>query len=40
MVMATSRRFEFRVERMPFQDHPDEHLSELLARLTELGKQG
>ena len=31
---------EYRIERMPFQEHPEAHLSELLARLTELGAQG
>jgi hypothetical protein len=31
---------EYRIERMPFQGHPEVHLSELLARLTELGTQG
>jgi hypothetical protein len=31
---------EYRIERMPFQEHPEAHLSELLARLTELGNQG
>lgn len=31
---------EYRIERMPFQEHPEAHLSELLARLSELGKQG
>jgi len=34
------RPVEYRIERMPFQEHPEAHLSELLARLTELGKQG
>ncbi len=37
---AGSRPVEYRIERMPFQEHPELHLSELLARLTELGKQG
>jgi hypothetical protein len=31
---------EYRIERLPFQEHPEAHLSELEARLTELGKQG
>ena len=35
-----ARPVEFRIERMPFQEHPEAHLSELLGRLTELGKQG
>jgi len=35
-----ARPVEYRIERMPFQEHPESHLSELLARLTELGKQG
>ena len=35
-----ARPVEYRIERMPFQEHPEAHLSELLARLTELGKQG
>ncbi|MGA3031228.1 MAG: hypothetical protein ABSE58_10955 [Candidatus Limnocylindrales bacterium] len=33
-------RIEYRVEEMPFQEHPEQHISELLDRLTELGKQG
>jgi hypothetical protein len=37
---AASRRFEYRIERMPIQEHPETHLAELLDRLTELGKQG
>lgn len=40
MGAATMKRVEYRVERMPFQEHPEAHISELLARLTELGKQG
>jgi hypothetical protein len=35
-----ARPVEYRIERMPFQEHPETHISELLARLTELGKQG
>jgi hypothetical protein len=35
-----ARPVEYRIERMPFQEHPERHLSELLERLTELGKQG
>ena len=34
------RPVEYRIERMPFQEHPEKHLSELLARLAELGVQG
>jgi len=37
---GTARRIEYRIERMPFQDHPEAHLSELMDRLTELCKQG
>jgi hypothetical protein len=37
---ATARPVEYRIERMPFQEHPEAHLSELLDRLNELGKQG
>jgi hypothetical protein len=37
---AGSRPVEYRIERMPFQAHPEAHLSELLARLAELGNQG
>jgi hypothetical protein len=37
---ATARPVEYRIERMPFQEHPEAHLSELLDRLTDLGKQG
>lgn len=39
-VPGTTRRYEYRVERMPFQEHPEAHITELLDRLTELGKQG
>ena len=35
-----TRPVEYRIERMPFQEHPEAHLSELLDRLNELGKQG
>ena len=37
---ATARPVEYRSERMPFEEHPEAHLSELVDRLTELGKQG
>ena len=37
---GSTRRLEYRIERMPFQEHPEKHLSELLARVSELGKQG
>jgi hypothetical protein len=37
---APTRQFECRVERMPFQSHPEKHISELLDRLNELGQQG
>ncbi len=37
---ATARPVEYRIERMPFKEHPETHLSEMLDRLTELGKQG
>ncbi len=37
---ATARPVEYRIERMPFQEHPEMHLSELLDRLNEMGKQG
>ena len=37
---TTARPVEYRIERMPFQEHPEAHLSELFDRLTELGKQG
>lgn len=39
-VQGGKPRLEYRVELMPFQDHPEKHISELLARLNELGKQG
>jgi hypothetical protein len=35
-----ARPVEYRIERMPFQEHPESHLSELVDRITELGKQG
>jgi hypothetical protein len=34
------RPVEYRIERMPFQEHPEKHLSELLERLIELGALG
>ncbi len=34
------KHIEYRVEQMPFQEHPAAHISELLERLNELGKQG
>lgn len=37
---GSTRPVEYRIERMPFQEHPEAHLSELVARVTELGKQG
>jgi hypothetical protein len=38
--IISTRKIEFLIERMPFQEHPESHLSELLDRLNELGKQG
>jgi hypothetical protein len=38
--IASARRVEYRIERMPIKEHPEAHLSELLERLTEMGKQG
>ena len=35
-----TKHVEYRVERMPFMEHPEQHFSELLERLNELGKQG
>ena len=35
-----TKRVEYRVERMPFMEHPEQHISELLDRLNELGKEG
>ncbi len=37
---ASAGPVEYRIERMPFQEHPETHLSEFLARVSELGKQG
>jgi hypothetical protein len=37
---GAARPVEYRIERMPFQAHPETHLDELVARITELGKQG
>lgn len=33
-------RIEYRVERIPFTAHPEEHLTELVERLNELGREG
>ncbi len=38
--VVSTRTIEYRIERMPFQEHPEAHLAEMLAHLTELGKQG
>ena len=38
--MVSTRQVEYRIERMPIKEHPEAHLSEMLDRLTELGKQG
>jgi len=38
--IPATKRVEFRVGRMPFEAHPEKHISELLARLNELGAQG
>lgn len=35
-----ARHVEYRIERMPFQQHPEAHLLELLERLGQLGGQG
>lgn len=35
-----AKRVEYRIERMPFVEHPEHHMSELLDRLNELGRQG
>lgn len=37
---ARPRPVEYRIERMPFQQNPETHLSELLDRVTELSGQG
>ena len=37
--IVSAQRVEYRMERMPIQDHPEAHLAELLDRLNELGKQ-
>lgn len=37
---GSTRPVEYRIERMPFQEHPERHLSELLDRVSELGAQG
>jgi len=37
---ASTRPVEYRIERMPFQETPAAHLSEVLDRVNELGKQG
>ncbi len=37
---GSPRPVEYRIERMPFQEHPEVHLSELVERLNALGKQG
>jgi hypothetical protein len=37
---GAARPVEYRIERMPFQAHPEAHLSELVDRITELGKAG
>ena len=38
--IGSTRPVEYRVERMPFQGHPDARIDELLSRLNELGQQG
>lgn len=38
--MAATKRIEYRVERMPFVEHPEAHISEPLERLNQLGKEG
>jgi hypothetical protein len=37
---ASTQPIEYRIERMPFQETPAAHLSEVLDRVNELGKQG
>jgi hypothetical protein len=37
---ASARPVEYRIERMPFQESPQAHLSELVERVNELGRQG
>jgi hypothetical protein len=37
---GSARPVEYRLERMPFKEHPEAHLAELAERLAELGKQG
>jgi hypothetical protein len=34
------KRFEYRVEEMPFSEHFETHIKEVLARLSELGDEG
>ncbi len=35
-----AKRIEYRMERMPFMEHPEAHIEELLSKVNELGKQG
>jgi hypothetical protein len=34
-----ARPIEYRIEQMPFQDHPETHLAQLADRFAELGKE-
>jgi hypothetical protein len=34
------KRFEYRVEQLPFSEHFEVHVKEVVDRLTELGDQG
>jgi hypothetical protein len=38
--MVAARAVDYRIERLPIQEHPETHLAEILDRLNELGKQG
>jgi hypothetical protein len=38
--IISTRKVEYKIERMPIQAHPEAHLSELVDRLNEIGKQG
>ncbi len=39
-VMVTARAVDYRIERLPVQDHPEAHLADILDRLNDFGKQG
>ena len=38
--MVSAHAVDYRIERMPIQEHPEARLADVLERLSEMGKEG